>query len=171
MKIIAKKDSLLFDEKGNAKLTLTIDNWRDKQVIKELEDDKDYRLEFSEVRSKRSIEQNKLLWKIINEINTAYNGKYGSSDEYEIYTMLLERANAKYDFIACLPEAEEVLRKNFRAVKFIKKVDLNGKEGNAYKVFIGSSQMNINEMKVLINTALDVAAELDIDTSVYERSR
>lgn len=82
--------------------------------------------------------------------------------------MALEKANAKYDYIACLPEAERMLKENFRAVKFIKKVDLNGKEGNAYKCFIGSSKMDTKEMSLLIDTIFDIAEAVSVDTTYYD---
>ena len=90
------------------------------------------------------------------------------TDEYEIYVMCLERANAKFDYIGALPEAEQALKENFRAVKYIKPIDLNGKQGNMYKVFIGSSKMDTKEMNILIDTVLDVAQEVGIETDYWK---
>jgi hypothetical protein len=93
------------------------------------------------------------------------NGK--PTDEMEVYTMCLERANAKFDYIGALPETEKALRENFRAIKYIKDIDLNGKQGKMYKVYIGSSKMDSKEMKQLIDTALDVAGELGLDLEYW----
>ena len=123
-------------------------------------------IEIKEVKSKRTIQQNRYMWLLLHEIDVAMNGR--ATDEMDAYIMCLERANAKFDYIGCLPEAEQALRENFRAIKFIKKIDLNGKEGNMYKVFIGSSKMDVKEMNQLIDTILDVAEQLGIETSYWK---
>ena len=165
MKLTAKFNSLMpFDDE--MLVSFSVDNYRQMQLIKELEKDKRYSVEVKEIKSKRSIEQNRLLWALMHDIDVAVNGER-SNDEWSVYIYCLERAGAKYEYIGCLPEAEEMLKENFRAVKFIKKIDLNGKDGHMYKCFIGSSRMNTKEMTLLIDTALDVAAEVGIETSYY----
>lgn len=166
MKITAKFKDILQDAKGNSILCLSISNFQHRHMIEALEDDKTYSVEIKEVKSKRSIEQNKFLWKLLHDIDVAMNGK--PTDEMEIYIMCLERANAKFDYLGCLEEAEEMLKQNFRAVKRIKPIDLNGKDGYMYKCFIGSSKMNTKEMALLIETALDIAHEVGIETSYYD---
>ena len=93
------------------------------------------------------------------------NGK--AVNEMEVYIMLLERAGAKYEYIACLKEAEPLLKEAFRLIKPTIKIDLNGKEGYWYKCFYGSSKMNSKEMNQLIDTALDVEGELDLDLDYW----
>lgn len=164
MKLIAKFKELLQDGKGNAFLTLTVD-YRFKYLLESLED-KEYSIEIKELKNKRSIQQNRMLWALIHEIDIAYNGK--PTDEYDIYIMALERANAKYDYVIGTQDVERSLKENFRAVKFIKKIDINGKDGYMYKVFIGSSKMNTQEMSLLIDAVLDIAQQVGIDTTYYE---
>lgn len=164
MKVIAKKNSITFDEKGSLLLTFKVDNWRDKETVKNIESDKLYRLDINEAKSKRSIEQNKLLWEIIDEIAT-----FQAMDSIEIYCELLEMANASYEYICIPPQAEKQLQTVFRAIKFIKKVDINGKEGNMYKCYYGSSKMNVKEMNELIDKAISYGWELGMDMMAYER--
>lgn len=166
MKITAEFKDILKNSKGNSILQLEVINFVYQNMIQKLEENKMYSVEIKEIKSKRSLEQNRYLWALLHEIDIAMNGK--PTDEMEIYVMCLERANAKYDYIGCLPEAEDTLRQNFRAIKFIKKIDLNGKEGNMYKVFIGSSKMNVQEMSQLIDTVLDVAFECGIETNYWK---
>ena len=165
MKIIAHFKDILTDSQGHGIASFSIDNFSHKRMIEGLDPEKTYSIEIKEVKSKRSIEQNKMLWSLLHEIDVAMNGR--PTDEYAVYIMCLERANAKFDYIGCLPEAEEALKQNFRAVKYIKDIDLNGKEGRMYKVFIGSSKMNTKEMSLLIDTALDMAQEIGIETDYY----
>ena len=166
MKIIAKIKNILLGQNGQAYCTLEVNNFRHVEMLNELDEDKTYSVEIKEIKNQRTINQNRYMWALLHEIDVAMNGK--PTDEFEIYTMCLERANAKFDYIGALPETEESLRKNFRAIKFIKKIDLNGKEGNMYKVFIGSSKMDTKEMGLLIDTILDVANEVGLDT-IYWR--
>ena len=121
--------------------------------------DKYYLCELKEPKSKRSIQQNKMLWSLIHLI-----AKETYQEDYEVYCALLERADALSDYIITAHDMEDYLRKSFRGVRFIRKQEVNGKECNIYKVYIGSSKMNTKEMTELIDTALQISAELGIDT-------
>ena len=125
--------------------------------------DKVYLCEVKEPRSQRSIQQNKMLWQLIHLI-----AKETYQDDMEIYCSLLERADALSDYIITAYDMEDYLRKSFRGVRFIRKQEVNGKECNIYKVYIGSSKMNTKEMTELIDTALQVCSELLIDTRGLE---
>lgn len=166
MKLIGTYDRTIKDLEGNAIVSFAIPNIRHQNILKELDPKKTYSIEVKEVKKKRSINQNRYMWSLINQIDIAINGK--PCDDWEIYIMALERAGAKCDYIAALPETEEALKQNFRAIKFIKKVDLNGKEGNMYKVYIGSSKMDTKEMNLLIDTILDIAEEVGIETDYWK---
>ena len=82
----------------------------------------------------------------------------------EVYCELLERADAKSDYILARPETEEGLRKNFRGVKFIRQQIVNETIFNVYKVYIGSSKMTTKEMTELLEITLKMCSELRIPT-------
>lgn len=165
MKIIGTlRDS--FRHAAGGIVSFNIENFRHAEMLKELDPQKTYSIEIKEAKSKRSLEQNKYMWALISEIDKELNGER-SNDEWSIYIQALERAGAKYEYIGCLPEAEEMLKENFRAVKYIKRIDLNGKDGVMYKCFIGSSKMDKEEMGILIDTILDMAIELGIETDYW----
>lgn len=149
------------NEDGNTEITFVINNYRDKELVKELEKDTLYRINCNVVKSKRTIEQNRLMWAIIHEINVA-RGTERATDDWDIYIESLERAGAKYEYIAVLPEAEELLKQQFRAIKLMNSFEHNGRTFNSYKVFYGSSKMNTKEMTLLLETVMDMAAEMDI---------
>ena len=149
------------NEDGDTEVTFKISNYRDKEIIKELQKDVPYRIDCNVIKSKRSIEQNKLLWKMLHEINVA-RGTERATDDWNIYIEALERAGAKYEYIAVLPEAEKLLKDQFRAIKLMNSFEHNGRTFNSYKVFYGSSKMNTKEMTMLLETVLDMAAEMDI---------
>ena len=137
-----------------------------KEIIPELlklDMDKVFTVEIKEPKSKRSLEQNKMLWQLIHSI-----AKNQHQDDMEVYCALLERADALSDYIITAYDMEDELRKCFRGVRFIRKQEVNGKECNIYKVYIGSSKMNTKEMTELLDITLQMCAELGIPTEMYD---
>ena len=124
-----------------------------------LDMEKSYVCEVKEPKSKRSLEQNKLLWSLIHRV-----AKETYQDDMTVYCAVLERADALSDYVITAVDMEEVLRKSFRGVKFIRMQEVNGKDCFVYKVYLGSSKMNTAEMTELIDITMDVCGELGIDT-------
>lgn len=157
------------DENGDIEVTFKIHNYRDKEVTKELEKDKTYKIGLNIVKSKRTLEQNALMWELIHEINIA-RGTKRANDDWDIYLEALQRAGIKTEYIAALPETEEMLKKQFRAVKYINSFEHKGKTFNQYRVYLGSSKMDKAEMKLLLDTVLDMASEVGVEprVNIYE---
>ena len=128
-----------------------------------LDMDRLYVVEVKEPKSKRSLEQNKMLWQLIHAI-----AKETHQDDMEVYCACLERADALSDYIITAYDMEDELRKCFRGVRFVRKQEVNGKECNIYKVYIGSSKMNTKEMTELLDITLQICGELNIPTWGYE---
>ena len=124
-----------------------------------LDMDKFYICEIKEPKSKRSLEQNKLLWSLIHRI-----AKETYQDDMDVYCAVLERADALSDYVITAGDIETTLRKSFRGVKFIRMQEVNGRDCYVYKVYLGSSKMNTSEMTELIEITMQVANELGIDT-------
>ena len=137
-----------------------------KELIPEmlkLDMDKLYVVEIKEPKSKRSLEQNKMLWQLIHAI-----AKQQHQDDMEVYCTVLERADALSDYIITATLTEEDLRKHFRGVRFIRTTEVKGNEFNVYKVYIGSSKMNTKEMTELLDITLQLCGELGIPTMGWE---
>ena len=124
-----------------------------------LERDKFYICEIKEPKAKRSLEQNKLLWKLIHRI-----AKETYQDDMTVYCAVLERADALSDYVITARDIEKTLRMSFRGVKFIRMQEVNGRDCYVYKVYLGSSKMTTKEMNELIEITMQVANELGIDT-------
>lgn len=129
----------------------------------ELDKEKNYLVEIKEPKKKRSLESNRLLWLLIHKI-----AKETYQDDMEIYITALERADAKSDYIITRNNIEEELRKNFRAVKFVRMQEVNGNDCYVFKVYIGSSKMNTKEMTELLDIVYQMCSELGIATEEYE---
>lgn len=124
-----------------------------------LDMEKFYICEIKEPKSKRSLEQNKLLWMLIHRI-----AKETYQDDEDVYCAVLERADALSDYVITATDMGEALRKTFRGVKFVRMQEVNGKDCYIFKVYLGSSKMNTSEMNELIEITMQVCAELGIDT-------
>lgn len=127
--------------------------------LQKLDKEKIYICDIKEQKHKRSLEQNKLLWKLIHRIAKE---TYQSDDD--VYCAVLERADALSDYIITATDMAEDLRKCFRGVKFVRMQEVNGKDCYIFKVYLGSSKMNTSEMNELIEITMQVANELGIDT-------
>lgn len=129
-----------------------------------LEMDKLYICEIKQPKSQRSLEQNKLLWKLIHSI-----AKETYQDDMEVYCAVLEKADALSDYVITATDMENALKKSFRGVKFIRMQEVNGRECYVYKVYIGSSKMDTKEMNELLEVTMQICEELGIPTEVdYE---
>lgn len=128
----------------------------------EIENNKEYVLELKEIRSKRTLQQNKYMLALIHKIA---DHDTQNMSEIEIYSLALEQANAKYIYLLGISEAEDELRKNFRAVRVVRPTYENGKEYIVYKCFVGSSKLNTKEMKKLLDIIIAWANELGIETN------
>ena len=124
-----------------------------------LDMEKIYVCEIKEQKSKRSLEQNKLLWKLIHLI-----AKETYQSDLDVYCAVLERADALIDHVITATDMGDALRKTFRGVKFIRMQEVNGKECFVWKVYLGSSKMNTAEMNELIEIAMQICGDLGIDT-------
>ncbi len=132
-----------------------------KDIVPELlklEMDKLYICEIKQPKSQRSLQQNKLLWKLVHNI-----AKATYQDDMDVYCGILEKADALSDYVITAIEMEDALRKSFRGVKFIRKQEVNGKECYVYKVYIGSSKMDTKEMTELLDITLQICGELGVE--------
>lgn len=163
-KIIGDYTRKSFNENGDMEVTFTVKNWNYKKYCQSLEK-KSYTIELSEVKSKRSINQNNYLWALIGEINEHESG--GRDDDRDVYCALLEKANAKYEYLKVLLEAVPTLKEHFRALHIMKIETENDKEFAVCKCYLGSSKMDKEEMKQLIEATLDHAAKIGLEVEFY----
>lgn len=163
MKIIATYIKHLFDNKHHAELTFKVANYKHTQMLNELDSDKIYQIEIKERKSKRSLEQNRLLWAMLHELE-----KVSNEDMMLWYIHALTECGAKFDYVLGTDEIKDNLIGAFRAVRLVGKRMVGDKELNMYKCFYGSSKMNVSEMNKLIDIVLRYCAEYDIDTDLLK---
>ena len=152
------------NDDGTVEVVFTAKTYIDKQIAKLLEKDVVYTLKLVEPKSKRTLRQNSYLWSLIHDIAVVDNTERRTSeDDWNVYLEALERAQAKFEYIAIKPEGIPLLKEHFRAVKELNTfVTEKGVEMVQCKVYYGSSKMNVTEMAKLLDTVLDMARERDI---------
>lgn len=167
-KIIADYIRKVTDDDGNIEITMKVSSWNYKRYVQDLEKGI-YAVELSKPRSKRSLEQNALLWAVIHEIAEVEDGHL--ANDWDTYCALLEKANTKYTDIVAPADAEEDIRKikGMRGVKVIRPAKQDGYL--IYRLYPGSSTFNMDEMRKLLDVALDYAAQIGVDTAYYADQR
>ena len=143
-------------------VTLTVDP-SSLYELHRLKPDTDYVLKIEEKGKKRSLEQNRYLWKLIEEIAQEMYGRKGKDITEEIYCDMLEQCGVKSDIVSVIPQAEPRLRETFRRIRFL---TTDGRM-NQYKVYYGSSKFDTKEMSALIEVALDWAEEVGIPQAYW----
>lgn len=166
-KLIAEFVRRAMLEDGSMEITFKVNNWNYIKMCNELEE-KEYTIEINDLKNKRTIQQNRYLWALIHEIAEKEDGHL--KDELDTYCALLERANAKYEYIRVLDSAVDVLRSTvgIRALHVVRRVEENGKIFADCKIYVGSSKFDTNEMAQLIDVTIDYAEQIYIDTSFYK---
>lgn len=168
MNINAEYKERKTNENGEVELTFVLKSISDKVKAEELQKVL-YRISLTEIRSKKTLQQSHYLWSLLHDISVARNGELATSEsDWEVYIEALERAQAKFEYVACLPEAYELLKGQFRATKIMNEFEHNGKTFIQAKVFYGSSKMDVKEMAKLLDTVIMMAQEQGIELRSWE---
>lgn len=168
-KVIASVLRRSINEDGQTELTIGCNNPLYDNYLLGLSKQVEYAVAFDTVKKARSLNQNALLWAVIEEIILNPNAQ--SSDRWDMYCHLLVLSKAKYTYVSIVKEGLEdfKLAHGVRAVKVVgNERRENGKEFVNCLVFLGTSQMNTKEMSAVIDTAIDYAHKLGIDTRAME---
>lgn len=128
----------------------------------ELEIGKDYSIDIKPYKSSRSLEQNALLWLLIGKIAKTQN-----KTEWEIYLDIMENCKVSPEYILALPQTEKSLKDAYRVVIPLDETrDVNGKTLTVYKCQIGSSKLNKEQFKEVLEYTFFICSEFGINTGV-----
>ena len=131
----------------------------------DMEKDKDYKIAITEVKSKRSLQQNAMLWELISQIAKASDL---IPDEDRVYMELIKLAKIKTVHIQTIPEARNDLLKAFRyIIEKERRTSDKGVETVVYECFYGSSTFSTEEMTRFIDVTLYYAEQVGINTKEY----
>ncbi|MBR2870642.1 MAG: recombination protein NinB [Clostridia bacterium] len=141
--------------------------------LKSLPEKSKIQITASQYKSKRSLEQNRMLWALVEKITIAQSGYSRKEDLESCYCALIEEANIegtiKYE--PALPSSRGMLENEYRVVKEVGKriiLDPETKKQTPcciYKCYRGSSTFNTKQMTELIDLALDTLSMLGVADS------
>lgn len=154
------------DSKGNTIVSFAITNYSQQQLLNQLKDDK-YSIEIKKYKDNRTLEQNRLLWKLLSIIDEEINGVASPDGEMNLYITALLKAKCKFTYIIAEKKVEEDLHRNFRAVQYIKPYN-EEKETAIYRVFYGSSKMDKKEFSLLVESVKQLGYEAGVEMTYWE---
>lgn len=179
MKVIAKQVFSYIDKDKNTVVSFVCkDKYAANLFVKEVESLEEIEVTAKAYKESRSVQQNKFLWALITLISDSINHEHTEESTMKIYAELLVKAQVKRDLVAVLPQAVEVLQRQFRAViptyqKIVSINEVTGKKAElqTYWVYEGSSRFNTKEMNELLEITIKYADECGVKSSDVETIR
>lgn len=109
-------------------------------------------------RNKRSLDANAYLWVLLDKMAEALN-----RDKWDIYLDMLGTYGV-FTHIIVKPHMVDKVKLEWRAVKELGEVTVNGTTGIQLQCYFGSSTYDTKEMSRLIDGVVNECKELDIET-------
>lgn len=133
----------------NEDITASIDKIRDKLL----------NLTAKIHREKRSLDANAYAWVLMQKIAEAIH-----TDKWSVYLMMLERYSPVFTHIIVRPEAVEHVKGEWRTVKVLGPIQVNGSSGIQLQCYFGSSTFDSKEMASFIDGIVSECKEMGIET-------
>lgn len=164
MKIYSEFARAVYTRDDDMEVTFTIKGYINKTLANELMEGTLYRMTIDEVKSKRTLEQNRYMWALIHDIAEARcTDRATSEDSWNVYIEALQKAESSFYYVAVEERGLEDLKARCRAVKVLNRFTTEkGNEMLQCQIFIGSSQFDTKEMTKLIDVLEDMAVECGI---------
>ena len=166
--MIATDITLSFTAENEPQFTLTANITRT-EALKMLEEyngilsrGKTLDVTIKQYRKKRSLDANSMLWAILGKMAAALN-----TDKDELYLEVLARYGV-FTHLIVKPEVVERVKREWRTVRELGEVTVNGKTGIQLQCFFGSSTYDQAEFSVLLDGVVSEAKEIGIDVITEE---
>ena len=115
-------------------------------------------VEIKQHRRRRSLDANGMLWAILQQMADALH-----TTKDELYLQVLERYGV-FTHIVVKPQVVDKVKREWRTVRELGEVTINGKSGIQLQCYFGSSTYDSKEFSVLLNGVLSEAADMGIET-------
>lgn len=163
MKTIATKIKLQYDENGNTEIVLTTKDRIDIAELKEVvSKGKELSVEIKQYRKSRSLDSNAYLWVLLSKMADVLH-----TSKDELYLLMLERYGV-FTHIVVKPNVVDKVKQEWRTVRELGEVQINGKTGIQLMCFFGSSTYDSKEMAVLIDGVVSECKGMNIETLTPE---
>jgi len=163
MKATATKIRLQTNEDNQVELVLTLKENR-LQVQKEavelkgiIESGKQLVVEIKQYRQKRSLDANSYMWLLLSEMAAVMK-----TTKDELYLIMLERYGI-FTHVVVKPNVVDKVKQEWRTVRELGEVNINGKTGIQLQCFFGSHLYDTKEFSVLLEGIISEAKDLGIE--------
>ena len=117
-------------------------------------------------RKKRSLDANAYLWVLLGKMATVLQ-----TDKDAVYIEMLSRYGV-YTHVVVKPQVAERVKQEWRTVRELGEVTVNGKVGIQLQCYFGSSSYTSSEFSTLLDGVISEAKEIGIDViSESEKAR
>lgn len=110
-------------------------------------------------RNRRSLDANAYAWVLMQKIAEAIH-----SDKWSVYLMMLERYSRAFTHIIVRPDVADRVKAEWRTVKDLGPITVNGQSGIQLQCYFGSSTFDSKEMSVFIDGLVAECKQMDIET-------
>jgi hypothetical protein len=161
MKFKASKIRLQYNENMEAEIILTTKENIQAEVMELkniIEKGKELTVEVKQYRHKRSLDSNAYMWLLLNEMASILK-----TTKDELYIQVLDRYGV-FTHIVVKENVVERVKQEWRTVRVLGEVNINGKVGIQLQCFFGSSSYDTKEMSKLLEGVVQEAKDLGINT-------
>lgn len=123
---------------------------------------KELAVEIKQYRAKRSLDANAYLWVLLSKMANVLH-----TTKDELYLQVLERYGV-FTHIVVKPNVVGRVMEEWRTVRELGEVKINGHTGVQLQCYFGSSTYNTKEMSVLVDGVVSECKELDIEVLTPE---
>jgi len=145
----------------NREIELLLTVQADPTVAEELirkANEKPYTVKLEPLKRKRSLDANGYLWVLLQKIAEVLH-----TTKDEVYLEMLSRYGV-FTHIVVKPNVVDRVKAEWRTVRELGEVTINGKTGIQLQCFFGSSTYDSKEFSVLLDGVIHEAEELGIET-------
>lgn len=126
-------------------------------LLQAIKDGKEVTVEIKVKRKHRSLDANAFLWQVLSDMAARLH-----TSKDELYLMMLERYGVFAHYIVH-PGAVDRVKREFKTVRVLGEVTVNGKTGVQVQVYYGSSNYNTKEFSVLLDGVLSEAKDIGLE--------
>lgn len=147
------------DQKPEIVLTTTSVPRAELDELRKLaESGKTLEVEIKQFRQKRSLDANSYFWVLLSKMADVLK-----TTKDELYLQMLDRYGV-FTFIVVKPSMVEKVKAQWRTIRELGEIYVNGKSGVQLMCFFGSSTYDTKEMSFLIDGVVQECKELGIET-------
>lgn len=162
MKATAIRLTFTEDNKPEISLALDLPRKQAQEAVRKAKEvltkGKVLEVEIRQHRRRRSLDANAYLWVLLSKMADVLH-----TTKDELYLEMLNRYGV-FTHIVVKPEIVERVKQEWRTVRVLGEVTVNGKTGVQLQCYFGSSTYNSKEMSVLIDGVISECKDLGIET-------